>query len=98
MPPFLREKLRESLAAGDEAQGHTISALQRDVGRGLERLRVPSVSELVTREGYSIDFGLVQVRAHAYLPALPHTAPCCASSPLPSFPPRACCGCGCGCC
>ena len=58
----LRQACRAQLAAGDELAGHTVSALQREVGRALERLRVPYVSELVTSEGYSVDLAMPERR------------------------------------
>ena len=60
--PELRERCRASLAAGDEAHGHTISAFQRSVEMALRRLRMPTVSEHTTAEGYSIDLALPERR------------------------------------
>jgi hypothetical protein len=58
MSAELRQACRASMAAGDEQRGHTISMLQRDVERALDRLMLPTVSEHTAAEGYSIDLAI----------------------------------------
>ena len=56
----LRERCRRALAEGDDVAGHTTSALQREVGRGLERLGYRYTNEFVTPEGYSLDMAITE--------------------------------------
>ena len=66
----MRARTARALAQGDEvAGGHRVSALQRDVGRCLERLRLAYTSEHITPEGYSMDMR-VQLGGGAYSVAL----------------------------
>ena len=48
------------VAEGDDVAGHTTSALQREVGRGLERLGYRYTNEFVTPEGYSLDMAITE--------------------------------------
>ena len=48
IPQPLRDRCREALRGGDLVAGHTVSALQREVGRALERLRHTYISEFTT--------------------------------------------------
>lgn len=55
----VREQCRDAMAKGDQTAGHTVSAFQKAVGRGLERLGVRFSDEVTTREGYSIDIAVL---------------------------------------
>ena len=53
--PMLRDQARRAMKAGDTSAGHTVSGLQRSVGRALERIGVRFSEEQYSAEGYSLD-------------------------------------------
>ena len=57
--PSLRAECQRALAAGDQRAGHTVSALQMAVERGLIRIGLQPTPEIATQEGYSIDLAIL---------------------------------------
>jgi len=54
----LRERCAAAMARGDDAMGHRVSGLQRDVGSGLRRLGLQLEEEVALPQGYSLDYTL----------------------------------------